>query len=223
MYFGDRVFRALEPIFASSICSNYKSDFTDRDKQYLQRIVVPGFSFLWIIRESGTHIVPLGHDRDKSTEYLAGAAGHPEDLRTFYHVTCTANDPLIRLIDRQAAFRLAGASTPFTLAYSACNFPDRDHRVTVRIHDQVCGTALIRSQPRPMDGNHYVACRANLTPGLSSVHQVLTKLLIEQTFSKVVGSLFVRIDEFVIDDVPMYEWEQARTIVQVQQLSLIAA
>lgn len=57
---------------------------------------------------------------------------------------------------------------------------------------------------------------------VSRVQQVLTKLLIEQTFTKVVGSLFVRIDEFLINDVPMYDWEQARTTVPVEQPALFA-
>lgn len=222
MYFGDRVFRALEPIFGASICTAYQSDFHERDKQYLQRIVVPGFEFLWIVREHGTHIVPIGHDRDKSLEYLTGAAGHPDDLRSFYHVKCTSSNPLIRNVDRQSAFRIAGASTPFTLSYSPCTFSNPDHHVEIRIHDVSAGTAFIRSQPRPMDGNHYVACRAQLASCLTPVQQVLTKLLIEQTFTKVVGSLFVRIDEFLINDVPMYDWEQARTTVPVEQPALFA-
>lgn len=220
MYFGDRVFRALEPIFAASICTAYKSDFIDRDKEYLQRIVVPGFEFLWVVRENGTHIVPLGHDREKSVEYLTACAGHPEDLRSFHHVKCTTSDPLIRHVDRQSAFRIAGTPTPFALSYSPCSFSNPDHQVVVRLHNVIAGTALIRSQPRPMDGNHYVACRAQFVDGLTPLHQVLTKLLIEQTFSKVVGSLFVRIDEFLINQVPMYDWEQARTTVPVEQPTL---
>lgn len=220
MYFGDRVFRALETIFAASICTAYKSDFFEHDKKYLQRIVVPGFEFLWVIRENGTHIVPLGHDREKSVEFLTGCAGHPDDFRSFYHVKCTGSAPLIRDVDRQSAFRIAGAQTPFSLSYSACSFSNPDHLVVVRLRDAVAATARIRSQPRPMDGNHYVACRAEFTNGLTPLEQVLTKLLVEQTFSKVVGSLFVRVDEFLINEIPIYDWEQARTTVPVEQPAL---
>lgn len=223
MNFGQRVHRALEPIFAGSINSGWPNDFTIYDLAFLERIVVPGFEFIWVVRENGTHINPLGYNREQSLAEMVCFAGHPSDRRQFHHVVCTSDAPRIRQIDRQAAFQLAGAQTPMSYTYHGPYFGQRDHKVEVFLRDRLIASALMHERPRPMSGNRYVHCQANIVEDVAPVHQVLAKLQIEHMFAKIVGTLLVKIDAFDINGMPMDEWERAKTSPPVRQLSLIHA
>jgi hypothetical protein len=51
--------------------TSYKVDFYKYDKAYLERTWVPGIRYMWIVRESGTHLVRLGVHQKMNDELIA--------------------------------------------------------------------------------------------------------------------------------------------------------
>lgn len=223
MNYGQLLFQAMEPIFQNSICTNWKDDFLVHDRTYLERVAVPGIQFIWVIKECGTHLIPLEFDTQESTERTLGALGHPDDPREVYHVTLVNTQAKIKPTTREQAIAMARAKAPLTLRIMHPSYGRDETSVVVMRGEETVASAAISITCPPMSANKLANVRANVPDILSPLNRMYCKLLFELAVNRITSTLFWTFDQFEVNSRPVDEWLSSLTRVPDGQLSLIAA
>jgi len=223
MNYGQLLFQAMEPIFQNSICTNWKDDFLVHDCRVLERVAVPGIQFIWVIKECGTHLIPLEFDSEEATDRTLGALGHPEDPRQVFHVSLAYTQAKIKPVTREQALAMAKAKAPLTLRIMHPSYGRDETSVVIMRGEETVASASVSITCPPMSANKQANVRATVPDILSPLNRMHCKLLLELAVNRITSTLFWTFDQFEVNSRPVGEWLSSITRVPDAQPSLIAA
>lgn len=117
----------------NSILKHYKDDFYVIDKEILEKSVAPDTRFMWIVRECGTHLIPLGVHRKMHEELEAVLTTHSGNARQTFiiEVGNPANPAVIKPVSDAMSFLKRYDYSVDGFVVRGKNGPLVDYRVSV--------------------------------------------------------------------------------------------
>lgn len=175
---------------------HYANDFHRHDRAYLEATVAPGAEYIWIVRDSGSHIARIGvHAKENEQIEVALAL---QELLDIYHIRIRRDlSGELHLIDRQRAVELASR-----LDWHVERPWDASTRA-VRYHHQTVAELSIGNR-RWEDHGEYIDVSFTTAGGALDRNE-LTALRIIARGEAVCAtqSLFVRLGQVLLNGAPL--------------------
>lgn len=111
----ERTFKAMRSVIESPgypYLKHYQQDFYEHDRRFMERNYTSEASYLWIVRECGTHLIPLGvHAKMCDEGCAAMSMSGPSDLFLVKRgqIKKLVRDEALRLL-RDFRYRIEGGS-----------------------------------------------------------------------------------------------------------------
>jgi len=193
--YAENVFAKMKAIVEQPgypLLTNYKVDFYTYDRDQILREASPGARFLWVIRESGTHLQRIGVHNQSNEAAMAGIHAGKTSTKLGCELYLIEGGWLKKINEVQAIAAINRME--FTIDGG-------------NVHDakgQILASIDIEAYRKPMDANNYakVDFQLNTNRSVSELKYAevaaLLTIAIDESISRC-QSLFVRVQSVTID------------------------
>jgi hypothetical protein len=174
------------------LLTHYKVDFYTYDRDEILREASPGARFLWVIRESGTHLQRIGVHNQSNEAAMAGIHAGKTSSKLGCELYLIEGDGLKKVNEVQAI-----------AAMKRMEFTIRGNDV-IDSKGQIVASMDVEAYRKPIDANNYTNVNFQLNSNRSvselkyAVVAALRTIAIDESVSRC-QSLFVRVESITID------------------------
>ena len=205
MSYGKMVFDFLLPIFETSCCTHYKSDFLNVDKLVFDRTAVPGISYLWHIRPNGTTLFILGTRNEADQLQTVLRDTDPKSCE-LYLVNVLGSTCNVKEIDPQRALILLSAKPQFETRRAPDPFGKKPTLYSFFKADQCLGSATISIVYDRDNNRTYANVEASVATTTDRSTQILVNELVRHASTQEAQSLFYSFGTHQVNNLPFDAW-----------------
>lgn len=215
MSYGKMVFDFLLPTFQTSCCAHYHNDFLQVDRLVFERTAVPGMSYLWHIRPTGTSLIVLGVQNQVELLQTILRQYDPASCE-MYHIEVRPQTCVVKEINAQQGLILVAGRPTIETRRAPDPFGRTPTLYSYYKGDQCVGSATIRVTYDRGVNRTYAHVAASISATFDRATQALITELILNSCTKEVGSFFYSFGDYLVNEMPFEEWNSRLTAMPEQ-------